>query len=71
MSSQQLSNLLLSVTGLARVIAAVFSMTFFFSIIKADLVNAETVTQPRSEIADNSKTCGDRNRGNGTFDCPI
>lgn len=71
MSSQQLSHLLLSGTGLLERIILVFLMVFIPSIIRTDLVTTEGTIQPRTEITKTSNTCGDRNRGDGVFDCNI
>lgn len=71
MSSQQLSSLLRSGTGLVEVIILVFTVIYFPLTIKTDLVTTEATIQPKTEIANNSNTCGDRNRDDGIFDCNI
>lgn len=63
--------LLRSLIGLAEVMAILLSIAFLPSMITADTVAVKTIVQPKIEIANNSRTCGDRNRGNGTFDCPV
>lgn len=62
--------LLLSLLGLGEVLTIAFSIALLPTITSTDAVAVKTIVQPRTEIADNSKTCGDRDRGDGTFDCP-
>ncbi len=71
MSSQQLSSLLRSGTGLGEIIILVFAVIYFPLTIKTNLVATEATIQPKIEIANNSNTCGDRKRGDGIFDCNL
>jgi hypothetical protein len=43
----------------------------FLPLIRTNLVSTATTIQPRTEIANTSNTCGDRNRGDGVFDCNL
>ena len=57
--------------GLGEVMTIVLSVAFLPSIISTDAVAVKTIVQPKTEIADNSKTCGDRDQGDGIFDYPV
>ena len=63
--------LLRSLIGLGEVLTILLSVAFLPSIISTDTVTVKTIIQPKTEIADTSKTCGDRNQGDGIFDCNI